>query len=725
MCFRTAFACLAGGQPRPGKWKSGERVRQSSFHEDEPLRPTIVTDGREQPPVRTKIVEEDIEWPPSRPKTTKVDDPPPPPNGEKKRPAGPAPPPDLDDSLLFDSRRFAMEDNPVIGIDLGTSYCCVAVFRNIDKIEVIPNALGRRLTPSYVAFAGEDGCLVGDVAKKHGMTNPAECIFEVKRLMGRSFRDATVQEDAKKWPFKVSSGLHGEVVVSVPQGPGRASSMKPEDISARLLRTMKQIAEDFADCPITDAVITVPAYFNHSQRKATMAAGVSAGLKVLRLMSEPTAAALAYSYQQLIRKEAMGRTVLVFDLGGGTFDVSIVTIDAVRRGQCSFVVNAVAGDSHLGGADIDRRLLRHVAKQFKKQLRGEDVLGDPMIFPLLNQAVVDAKHVLSSAMEADINLDYHDRVLSLKLGRAEFESLNQDLFDRCMTIVEQALKDAKISKHEVSDVVLAGGSTKIPRVREMLTAFFGKEPIKSVNAEEAVAFGAALQAGLLARSDRSAEARRVSVRDVTSLSIGVDTTKFGIMRVVIPRNSPLPASGSTTYALLDNQESLTAALYEGERALCAYNRFLGELTLEGFTPGPATDQPAVKIVLTLDVHGILHATAEVLAKHRDIGRKVEATVTLDTDVAHSLAFGAEATDCYTPEAKAEDARIWAAKESMDRLRNLIGGLRKQHSSSNKSSPANLERCLTEAWAWYTGLQEMASKEEYDKKYEEVKLLTGG
>ncbi|GBG75943.1 hypothetical protein CBR_g21185 [Chara braunii] len=581
-----------------------------------------------------------------------------------------------------------MKDKPVIGIDLGTSYCCVAVFRNIDGIEIVPNEFGERITPSYVAFTDEDKPLVGTAAKKMGLRHPEQCIYEVKRLLGRSFRDPAVQQDAQRWPFKVSSGPCGEAVLEVPEARGRKSSFRPEQISALLLKKMKQIAEDYTNCrPITDAVITVPAYFDQCQRKATMAAGVSAGLNVLRLMSEPTAAALAYGHMELTGRGPVGKKLLVFDLGGGTFDVSIVTIEEGPDEHC---------------------------ERFKKDhLDGEDLLANPRVLPRLKQVAVGAKHILSFIRETEIDLDYRDRVLGVKLGRAEFEALNKDLFDRCMTIVEQALCDAKMSKDEISDVVLAGGSTRIPKVQEMLTAFFNRLLIKAVNADEAVAFGSAVQAGLLARRDKCTE---ISVRDVTSVSIGVEG-HFGIRRVLIPRNSLLPATASGKFSTspLPTALVVTIRLFEGERVLCAHNRSLGELRLGGFTPGAQYGE--VLVVVNIDAHGILHVIGEALKGHKETGKKVEATGALETNVVQWSGGGTEATDWCSPTAKAEDARIWAAKDSMDRLWTLMQKLREQQ-SSNKF-PVELEKHLGETFAWSHGQQERASKEDYDKLYEEL------
>ncbi|GBG79039.1 hypothetical protein CBR_g28753 [Chara braunii] len=642
----------------------------------------------------------------------------------------------------------------------------------MNKIEIVPNELGARITPSYVAFPGNDRCLVGDAAKKHGMKYPEQCIFEVKRLMGQSFRDSS-----KRCPLKLSSGPLGGVLVNVGE-----KEYRPEDISASLLKQMRSIAEDYADRrPIKDAVISVPAYFIYHQRRATMAAGVSAELNVLRLISEPTTAALAYGHQRLIgsRKiagvvygdqrvigssyggggrrsltercwgydelgndtrdrpnykrwdqhggsvfscrgaETVGKNILVFDMGGGTFDVSIVTMKEGPQNDFSFVVKAVAGDTHLGGTEIDKRLFKHVAEQFGSELERKDFLVKPRIRTKLNQLVVDAKHDLSIKPETEIDLDCGgDNVLSLRLNRTKFEALNQDLFDKCMTIVEQALRDAKISKSDISDVLLAGGSARIPRVQEMRTAFFGKTPIKSVHPDEAVAFGAAVQAGLLARQDNCVKAS-ISVRDVTSVSIGVGA-KCGITSMVIPRNSSLPAAGSAYFFLMDFQKSFQTMLYEGDRALCKNNRPIGELKLDGFTPCPATLDTSIEVELKIDANGILHATAEAVANHGDIGTKVETTVTLDTDFVQYYANVSEATDWYMPQAKAEDARIWAAETSMYKLRKLILTLREQHSSNECDT--DLKKHLTEAWDWWSKHEKLASEEDYKRRYAELEQL---
>ncbi|GBG79075.1 hypothetical protein CBR_g28790 [Chara braunii] len=633
-----------------------------------------------------------------------------------------------------------MEDNPVIGIDLGTSNCCVAVFRNVDDIEIVPNDLGHRITPSFVAFAGQENCVVGDVATKHRVKHPEQCIFEVKRLMGRSLGDATIQQDAKRWPFHLSAGPRGEVVVDVPNmASGCKTHFLPEDISALLLKKLKSIAEDFTGHPIRDAVISIPAYFDHSQRKATMAAGVSAGLNVLRLMSEPTAAALAYGHQRVIGRGAMGRRLLIFDLGGGTFDVSIVTVkDGPDEDSC-FVVEAVGGDSHLGGVDIDQRLFQHIAEKIRNQPTWDHVLRKPRFRTKLDEAIVVAKHALSVETETEICLDYGEEDLSLTLGRAQFEALNEDLFDRCMTIVQQALTDAGISKGAISDVILVGGSTRIPKVREMLKAFFGKEPLRLINADEAVAFGAAVQAGLLARSNKCTEAEAsVSVRDVTALSIGLGVG-LGVMNVIVPRNSPLPASKHKACYLIVTNDSLTCSFsfYEGERALCMHNRLVGQMSLKGLNPGSATDILIFDVKLRLDTHGIVHAEAELWGRvaahswcnltaeetfhearrHREAGRKVEGAFRLDMDVVHTSANGTKTTGHYTPEAKAEDARMWAAMASRMNLGDIL--TRWKYNFWFKNESTHILKHVNELLAWLVGQQELASKDEYQKKYQQL------
>ncbi|GBG89945.1 hypothetical protein CBR_g50035 [Chara braunii] len=599
--------------------------------------------------------------------------------------------------------------------NLGTSNCCVALNRGPDKIEIVPNDLGKRLTPSYVAFSDEQ-CLVGDAAKKYGLKYPDRCVFEVKRLIGRSFHDCNVQQDSKMWPFQVLAGPKSEVLIGVQKGAktgaddGQAqrSTFTPEEISAILLRRMKKFAEDYAGgLTIRDAVITVPAYFNDSQRQATRDAGERAGLRVLRLMSEPTAAALAYGQQNLIGKGSFDRKIrgglekkiLVFDLGGGTFDVSLITVKAGPSGEAQFLVNAVAGDGHLGGADFDSRVLAHVAEEFARQC-GEDITRKPKVMAKLRSAVIEAKHALSSQLEIDIDLDYGDQTPSTKIGRATFEMLNRELFEECMEIVLRALRAAGVSKDEITEVVLAGGSTRIPIVQDKLTALFGKPPLKAIHPDEAVAYGAAVQAGLLlAISDKCDEGAavagsnppppKVSIQDVTPLSIGTDSD-MDMMAVLIRRNTPIPAKGKAQFfCSMDYQPAMQFKLFEGERALCSANRYLGEFTLTGFTPVPASGKPVAQLLLTIDEDGILHATAEATDNHRELGMTQGVTIqtgkgTLIKDDAHAVAAatgGGSAMAANTAQDEAEDKAIRAAYDSRKRLRELAWAIRQQYHSA--------------------------------------------
>ncbi|GBG90482.1 hypothetical protein CBR_g50828 [Chara braunii] len=578
-----------------------------------------------------------------------------------------------------------MENNPVIGIDLGTSYCCVAVFFDTERIQIVPNDVGSKITPSYVAFSEKDGCLVGGAAKKHGLEYPEQCVFEVKRLMGRSFSDPTLHLEAKRMPFMLSSGPLGDVVVDISE-----KKFRPEDISAFLLKEMKRMAEDYANFrPIRDAVLTVPARFNYRQRKATMAAAAQAGLNVLRLMSEPTAAALAYGHESMRGSGRQERKVLVFDMGGESLNVSVVGVKVGSQNDFSFVVKTGIRESQLGGAEIDERLFYRVEGQLRRHPQGKDVGFKPLVAlkprirAKLNQLVVQAKHDLSVKTETQIDLDCGgEDILSLRLSRVDFEKRNQELFLKCVLIVMRALRDAKIGKGEISEVLLAGGSTRIPAVQKNLTAFFGKPPLKSFNPDEAVAFGAAVMAGQLARRDKCKQAPTISVRHhddiVTSVSIGVDT-KFGIMRVVIPRNSLLPANGTAEYGLPDGEGEARVKLYEGESALCANNLPLGELALDGFT-------------LRLDIKDVVVRSSDAAGE----------------------------TDWYTAEAKAEDVRIWEARESMNAVWMLIGKLRDQLSC--RECHGDLEKHVNETMAWYMGLEELPSKRECDKRYEELESL---
>ncbi|GBG87567.1 hypothetical protein CBR_g45625 [Chara braunii] len=639
-----------------------------------------------------------------------------------------------------------------MGIDLGTSFCCVAIYRDFDTIEVVPNDLGFRITPSAVAFVGEE-CLVGESAKRHGRGHPKQCIFEVKRLMGRSFLDEHVQQDAKVWPFRVVPGPRNEALVEVQVSEGKPDvpesrvptrTFRPEEISAILLKEMRRIAETYAGGEtITDAVITVPAYFNDAQRQATRDAGTRAGLNVLRLMNEPTAAALAYGRLREMGRGGgcVGKKIMVFDLGGGTFDVSIITITAGADEESSFLVNAVAGDGHLGGADFDGRLLAHVLEQLRKQY-GTDfsVSSNPNVMTRLKAAVVEAKHALSGRTETEIELDYGETTLSVRVGRAAFEDMNGDHFDNCKRIMDEAVSAAGVKRADIAEVILVGGSTRIPRVQELVTQYFGRKPLQNVHPDEAVAYGAALQAGLMASGcfkcdeatpDHAGGGKgTISVRDVTPLSIGTDF-ELQEMGVLIPRNTPLPAKGSMDFACVyDYQSTMSFALFEGERALCGDNRFLGLFTLQGFTGLPANGKPVTRLLVRIDEDGILHATAEATANHIQLGRQAGVQVrtgigVLNKEGAHAITSIAQAMATITPDMKLRDDALRAAFKARRELQRLAWRLRDEKQLSRKSGrkkAAMASRLANQVLNWMLSESNVAPRDEYDKRISELKAL---
>ncbi|CAH1439573.1 unnamed protein product [Lactuca virosa] len=500
------------------------------------------------------------------------------------------------------------DDAPAIGIDLGTTYSCVAVWKN-DRIEIIPNAQGYRTTPSCVAFV-DAARLIGDGAKNQATINPANTIFDAKRLIGRRFSDSKVQEDKKLWPFKVIEGPSDtpKIVVSY---KGKAKEFLAEEISSMVLGRMKELAESYVGKPVKDAVITVPAYFNDSQRQATKDAGTIAGLNVISMINEPTAAAIAYGLEEPFKMIEKKKNVVVFDLGGGTFDVSILTMVEGEFG--TFEVKAVAGDTHLGGEDFDNRMVDHCVKEFKRKWK-KDLTPNKKALGRLRCACEKAKRILSSDTLTSIELDcLHEGIdFSMKFSRAKFEDLNMEYFDRCIKTLEACLSDAKIKKPEVNEVILVGGSTRIPKVQCMLQKlFYQKELYKSLNPDEAVAYGAAVMAAKLSgNSDK--RCRDLVLLDVTPLSLGIEVRgkRFSI---VIPRNTPIPMKKSKNYCTSrDNQTSLDIMVYQGERAKSTDNHLLGKFTISGIPP--ASKRVATCIVyFEIDASGILTVTAEILS----------------------------------------------------------------------------------------------------------------